>query len=213
VKRAALLVLLASTALAGDRDGWVSVNVGNVTVKARNRPGTAVREMLADADLDAPVERVQQALLSCERFKSFMPYVAESRFIDGTSAKDERFKVYTRLEFPAVSSRDYIVESHTVKRAGRDGDDFQSEWKSLPDFLPKRANAVRVRINEGSWHVTPRPGGKSHVTYRSLVDPGGLIPAPLADYANRIVLPDMFKAIEKEAKRLEATDAGAPARP
>jgi len=204
-----LLVALSACVFAAEPGPWDEVKTGNVTVRSRSRPGSAVREIQAETDLDAPVAAVQQTLMSPDRFRDFMPYVAESRFIEGTTAKDEKYTVYTRLQLPVITSRDYVVQSHTLHRSGQDGnDEFRTEWKSLPDELPKRANSIRMRVNEGSWQVTPLEGGRCHIIYRSLIDPAGMVPPFLADFANRTALPDMFKAIEKEAKRL-ASDGGA----
>lgn len=50
-------------------------------------------------------------------------------------------------------------------------------------------------------------GNKSRVVYQFAVDPGGAIPAFLADVGNRNGVGDVFRAIEKEAQRLKAERA------
>ena len=52
--------------------------------------------------------------------------------------------------------------------------------------------------------MSPRGVGRSHVIYQFAVDPGGNIPAFLADIGNRNGVGDVFRAIEKEARRLQA---------
>jgi hypothetical protein len=60
---------------------------------------------------------------------------------------------------------------------------------------------VRLRINEGSWHVASRGPNKSFAVYRFVVDPGGWIPAFAANAGNKQGVTDTFKAVEREAER------------
>jgi hypothetical protein len=206
VIRGALLAvsLLPLGAWAADADGWETVSTGAVKVRSRARPGTAVREIRAEADVKAPALAVQQAILSCERYAAFMPFVKEVRYLEGTSA-DATFVTYTRLAPPLVAGRDFVVECRTTSVLAADGSgEFSNEWRATPDRLPHRPDTVRLRLNVGSWHVTSRADGGSHLVYQFTVDPGGLIPPFIADLANRSALPDTLHAVEKEAQRLAA---------
>jgi hypothetical protein len=195
----AFLVPLAALAA----DGWETVATGKVVVKMRAQKGSAVKEVLAEGDLDARPVLVQEAILAGDRYASFMPYVKESKLVDGVTSGD-RYDVYTRLSFPIIAGRDFVVACHTVSRLEPDGTGaFESEWSPLPDKVARKSGVVRLSTNSGSWRVTPAANGRAHVVYRFAVDPGGMIPPFLADLANKGAIPDTFRAVEKEAKRLE----------
>lgn len=195
------LVALASATEARAEE-WETVATAPVLIKARSVPNSSVKEIWAQGEMSAPVQDVQAALLDVERFREFMPFVKESRLI-GKPRPDGAHYVYTRLEFgPWVSSRDYVVKVEVERSVAPDGSgEFRNRWVAEPDRIPSRANAVRLRVNEGSWHVASRGPNKSFAVYRFVVDPGGWIPAFAANAGNKQGVTDTFKAVEREAER------------
>jgi hypothetical protein len=210
----AALWLLALAADSAEPGEWLTVASEPYVVKVRRPPGSPVEEVSAEGDLKAQVRDLQTALLDPERFRFFMPYVKEAREV-GKREPDGSVYIYTRVQPPWVNSRDYIVRTYVDESVGPQGQGrFLSHWTAAPDLLPQRAHAVRVRLDDGSWEITPNPDGKtSHVVYRFRVDPGGNIPAFAAEAGNRQSVPDTLRAVEREAQRLEAARRAAPAPP
>jgi hypothetical protein len=179
-----------------------------IVVKTRPKPGSSIKEVWAEGVMDAHVQDIQNTLMDADTFSKFMPYVKESRKIHKPDPDGGEF-VYTRLELPMISSRDYVLKVYLDQSVGVDGTgDFRNRWTAVPDRIPKRHNSVRIRINEGSWHVRPRADGKSDVVYKFMVDPGGWVPAFAADMGNKRGILETFQAVEKEARR-RGTQRGA----
>lgn len=202
---AALLVVLLGPAALAEEGEWETVAKGPITVKARSKPGSPVKEIWAEGEIAAPVQDIQSAVMDPDRFPAFMPYVKEARIV-GQPEPDGSRLVYTRLELPMVASRDYVLKVYLVKGVDAEGGgEFRNKWVAVADRLPKRHNVVRLKINEGSWHITPvGDGSKSWAVYRFSVDPGGWIPAFAADMGNKSGVSDVYKAVEKEAQRRTA---------
>lgn len=193
------LALRASEAAAQETP-WELVATGDITIRSRPRPGTAVREIWAEGNIGAEVQDVQATLMGPERFPSFMPYVTEARVL-GTAPDGARL-VYTRLDLPWVAARDYVLKVYLDSGVGPDGNGvFRNRWVAYPEYMPARSNIVRLKINDGSWHVTSNGDGTSHAVYKFAVDPGGMIPGFAANMGNKSGVSDTFKAVEKEAKR------------
>lgn len=97
------------------------------------------------------------------------------------SAPDERV-VYDQFEAPIVSNRDYAV---TVRRArGADGVCRIRYW-ATNELAPKKPEGwVRLDQLWGSWTFTPREG-HTELVYTQFSDPGGSIPATLANGSQR----------------------------
>ncbi len=187
-------LLWAPVGLAGSE--WETVSTGEITVKTRDKQGTSVKEIWAEGELAAPVREIQETLMDPEKFPKFMPYVKETRFI-GKPRGDGARIVYTRLELPMVKSRDYVTLVTMDVGVAADGSgEFKQRWVAAPDEIPSRSNSIRLRINEGSWHVTAKAGGKSHVVYKFAVDPGGWVPGFAADMGNKQGMAGTFKAAE-----------------
>lgn len=188
--------------LAAEPGAWQTVATGAITIKARAVPGSPIREILAEGDLDANARDVQQAVLDVRNFPKFMPYVKETKLI-AADASDGTRLVYTALQLPIVAGRDFVVKDRVVRGLADDGTgEFVTTWEIADGVEPVKGHLVRVKTNTGAWRVTPK-GGKSHVVYQFAVDPGGSIPPFLADLGNRNGVADIFRAVEKEARRLQ----------
>lgn len=195
---------------AGPReDAWQVVATGPVTVKNRSVPGSDVKEIWAEGILEAPAVDVQEALMRVDRLRMFMPYMKDARvvsepFDDGSSM------VYTLLELPVLGRRDYVVRLSLKEALRADGTGtFRNEWHAVPTFLPLRSGIVRIRQNSGSWVVTPiGAGSKSWAVYRFTVDPGGWVPAFLANLGNERGVRETYDAVAQEARRIRDVRIG-----
>lgn len=197
----AVIAVVAVPFSAWAADDWETVATGDITVKARNRSGTAIREIWAEGDMNAPVQDIQSTILDPEAYPKFMPYVKECRYVGKGDADGSKY-VYTRLDLPMITSRDYVVKVMVPQKVDAAGNGtFENRWTSAWDKIPTRSNVVRLKINDGSWLVTPKEAGKSHVVYKFTVDPGGMIPAFAANMGNKSGVTDTFKAVEGEAKK------------
>ena len=129
-----------------------------------------------------------------------MPYIVEARQL-GNADPDGATYCYTRLDLPFLSSRDFIHKTYLDRDANKDPKGtFASHWFAVPNRIPERMGMVRLQISEGSWLVTPLPGGKSHAVYKFAADPAGNIPAFAANASNTDSVVDTFHNVEKEAQ-------------
>lgn len=196
-----LLALLTMISIMGEVSAstWETVVEGDLTVKKRSVAGSDVREYLVETVMNAKVGDIQEALCDTVRFPAFMPHVAETKVLE-TNSRIER--VYTRVEPPVGGSRDYVAEVTVLERASEDGTGtFRQKWHALPDAIPERDGVKRIRVNEGSWHISSTREGHSKVVYRFRVDPGGWVPEFVIDLANRKTIPETLRAVEQEANR------------
>jgi len=198
----AVSLLVSAAAYAGDGSGWETVATGKVTIKMRALPGEHVREILAEGDIDAPARTVAEAVANADNFAKFMPYTKESRFVGEPKADGSRL-AYMRVSAPVIADRDFFLASKVLQPLADDGTgEFKNEWHAVNTY-PHRHGIVRVTTNTGGWTVTSLGPGRCHAVYRFVVDPGGALPEWIADLGNRSGVPGVFKAVEKEANRLE----------
>lgn len=186
--------------LAAGAQEWEIIAQGPILVKVRAAGGTGARELWAEGELDAEVQDLQSAILDSDAYPRFMPYVKESRTLE-TTQEGARL-VYTRLEPPFISPRDYVVKVKVSKRVGPDGrGEFSNAWHAVPDRVPRRRSVVRLPVCDGSWEISRAPSGRARVVYRASVDPGGWMPGFLSDVANSSGTIDTLRAVEREARR------------
>lgn len=172
---------------------------GAGVVWTRVVPGTAIKEVKLETIIDAPVEQVWSTIKQVEHYTTFMPYVDEIEVFE-SEVKDGDY-VYHRVNPPLVSKRDYtllIVNEEDVKKGH-----YYRYWTQKNEFGPEPLKGiVRLVICDGSWELTATEDGKTQATYWLYTDPGGSIPAWLANKANTSGLFDILAAIEARAKDL-----------
>lgn len=196
----ALLAVLATPDPAAG-PGWREVaRKGGVTVAARARKDARVPELRAVGLIDAPPHAVWRALRDYAAYPRVMPYTQEARVVRN-EAQGRVLYVYSLVNAPLVSKRDYVVRTEDVSdwRAGKGY--LALRWRAANDVVPERKDVVRVRLNDGYWRFEPRDAGRrTYATYYLFTDPGGAIPAWMVDKANHSTLPDVFRALEKAAR-------------
>lgn len=202
-----LLLLAAPSADLGKEPAWeVSATSKGVAVMHRERPGSALKEMKAVGEVDAPARAVFRLLNDYARYREMMPYTEESRVV----SVEEDGKVihfYSRINAPLVSKRDYtmrIVNTTDPRDAqGR----LSNRWTPSEKGPPPMDGVVRVAINEGSWLIEPLgDGSRCRATYTLYTDPGGSLPTWVKNSANSSAIPDMFEAIRKHAPESKYAD-------
>src|SRR6185503_220153 len=196
----AAALVLAGSAFA-DEEKWDVVVKEPILVKTRAKPGTSIKEIWAEGELNAPLSDIQSVLGDPESFPKYMPYVKESRIL-GKPESDGSVFVYIKLDLPMITSRDYINHVTVDENPKSDGSGaYRQHWVTVPDKTPERSGVVRLKTNNGSWSISSKGPDKSFAVYKFDTDPGGWIPGWVADMGNKTGVTDTFKAIEKEAKR------------
>jgi hypothetical protein len=168
-----------------------------IKVWARDVPGSAVREVRAEAVIQSSAARIYEVLCDVEHFVEFMPYLVEAKKL-GPAPGGGQYE-YERLDPPIVDMRDYTL--HITETIDAEHGLYVRSWTSANDKGPAaRQDAVRVLINEGSWTVEKVTDASANVTYYLHTDPGGAIPAWLTNRANTKSIPDLFSAVRNRAK-------------
>ncbi len=183
---------------AAAEGGWTKrFEREGIAVYSRNVEGARVHEVRLVGEVDAPPRACRNVMADHEAHPGAMPHVAESRVV---AREGERVAwVYSRYAFPIVHDRDLVlrVEEDDGGVAGGYRLRFRVDGAREP---PPRERVVRIRLCTGSWQFLPVDGGRrTRAVYTLLVDPGGLVPAFLANKGTRTSLPDVLRTIRRMA--------------
>jgi len=195
------LLLTSPSSLAAE---WSkAAQEGGITIFTRDKPGTDIKEVKATGTVDSPPFACMNVVEDLGNFKDFMPYTKESKILgrDG----DKVVFSYQFLSLPLINDRDYslrIVDESPAAPPGKEPAYYKSAWTPANNKGPAPRDGVeRVKINTGHWRFDPVDGGKrTKVTYYLFTDPGGMIPAFIANRANTQAIPAMFEAVGKQSK-------------
>ena len=200
-----------------------------VWMRASDDVCCAAKEVMAVATFrNCTARQFCRAVRDVERYAEFVPFVQTSFAVErapgselDSQGDDERASdvvwAYNRVKLPVASARDYCVkivsspnrfpepkkaDASDVSSAALSGvRPFVSTWEVDERVGPEpRRDAVRLRVNRGSWRVADAARGGCAVTYRVLSDPGASTPGWLIDVANKKSVPEVLRAFERRAK-------------
>lgn len=193
-----LLVFTFSSNTA--QDSWVlQKDKDNIRVYTKKVEGYEVKASKVTTVLETTVHRLVAVLLDADNFYKVIASSKSSKLLKIVSDTERIYYVSTDAPWP-VSDRDGV---YSMK--------FSQDPKTktvtvkvgcLPDYIPQIADHVRVPASEGIWKFTPLNNGKVEASYEYVADPGGSIPAWLAN-SSAVDLPfETFKNL-KERVALE----------
>jgi Polyketide cyclase / dehydrase and lipid transport len=202
-KRIARLTLSAgcflTTLVSSIGAEWVQINSNqNLTVYAKDRPGSSIKELRAVGLVDAPSWVILNLLDEVADYPDFMPYTTKAQLIE---RRTHDTIIYFRWDPPLIGARDVTVavtQSSTKRADGKTN--YQLHWEPSSTAGPApSAGVTRITLDEGSWKLEPTEDGrKTTVIYDLFTDGGGGLPAFVINMANRQSVNDLFQAIRKQ---------------
>ena len=152
-------------------------------------------ELGAEADIAAPPAVVRRVLLDYAHHPNWVHGLVESRILSSSSAA---LDVYQRLTLPVLADRDYTL--HVTW--GTDGDRLWLRFGAIRLGGPAAIQGViRVRVNDGSWQLSPINGGKgTHAVYRFRLDLAGDFPAWMGKSRAAKDVPELIENIRGQSQ-------------
>jgi ribosome-associated toxin RatA of RatAB toxin-antitoxin module len=192
--------LLTATAVPAVEWERLSEKDGTL-VERRVVPGSRMGEIRVTAHSPMAPAAVFETIWKHQEYLEFVPYLKRLTVLSDTG--DERV-AYEQLALPFVRDRDYTVRSR--RRVDPATHRYEILIESANDAgPPPDGSHVRVTKIRGSWITEPGPDGKgSLVRYEMKSDPGGMIPAWVADRTMRRAAADLVRAMLKRASEKNA---------
>jgi len=192
---AALALCPPPSARAGEPEWQPAADRNGVQVLRRAGAG-GVDALRATGRFAYPARAVRDVLMDVGRYGEFMPYTKEARLLDSGPG---RRLAYLRVASPLVSDRDYVIDLACTALAGEAG--YRLAWSVPGDEagVAPVAGVVRVRVNHGYWELRPDGPDATRAQYFLQTDPGGRLPAFVANMANTEAIPRVFAAVAERA--------------
>ncbi|MEW5736496.1 MAG: SRPBCC family protein [Thermodesulfobacteriota bacterium] len=212
--RLLLACLAAGTGLSPSEPGWKeSGSTEEFKAYHQDSEEGQTRKVLMIGVMDVPPEALFAVVTDYDRFSEFMPYVQFTKLLSTEKIDDNKSLSYVffYLNPPMITNRFYTIELTDEKNMGGVAGVYRSRWtlapperRVAPDSPEIRRhvkigfkNPVETAFNEGYWLLEPVEGGaKTKVSYYVWANPGGMIPAQIADKANAIALPKLWNAVK-----------------
>ncbi len=144
-------------------------------------PTSDFLSFVAVATIDAPQHAVMSLLYDVEVATEWVWKTREMRVLQELSENEGRI-VYQLVSAPwPVSDREIITRSQGY--TDPETSEIFIKLECMANFLPKNDKYVRVPELEGAWNIIPLSEKQCRVVFRLHIEPGGEIPAWLANIA------------------------------
>jgi hypothetical protein len=194
--------LLLAFALAAEPAAFTRVDERDgILLESRPFPDSPYVELRLSTTTTRTPGSLCDAAFGTGRFDPQEPDL-KSRTIVMESA-DERV-TYDQISPPLVANRDYAVRAR--RERGEDGS-CAMRFSIANELAPPAPDGwVRLTKVSGSWTFTPRPDGRTRVTYVIHSDPAGTIPPFLVEGTRRALAVKWMQLILSRGQ--EPADAG-----
>jgi len=188
-----LSVLLVGVAHAED---WkVAKNEDGIKVSLSEVPGSDYKAYQGVTLIKAPLAKIkaiqEDAVGACS-------WIYECKTQKLLKHEGDKSWTYTQFNTPwPVTSRDSILV--VTSSDGPDGT-LTRELKGDPTYMPEEKGFVRVAQVDGFWKLVPKGDNLTEVTYQVHTEPGGSVPAMVA---NKFVVDAPFNTLKALKERAE----------
>lgn len=158
----------------------IGKNENGIVVSHRTVPGSGFRETEAEMIVRESLASIISFLSDINAYQNWYPNTKSIRILDQPS--DRELIVHQIVVFPApLKDRDVVMRSTVTQDAVTRA--VTITMTVLPDYLPPQKNIVRIRKCTGYWRLIPQGDGSVRVIYRMHGEPGGTVPAWVANAA------------------------------
>ncbi len=189
--RTVLFYLAAALSLAAADDSWKYAKASEgVTAYTRSVASSGFKEYKVETEVDATLTQVVAMLMSVADMPQWVDRCAEAQILKEISPTESITRTVTASPFP-LKNREAIAHGKLVQDPQTKIVTMTATGRS--DFIPPDSKYERVVKVRGTWILEPKPGGKVHIKMIGHTDPGGVIPAAIA---NQFVVMIPFNTIK-----------------
>jgi START domain len=203
--RIVLFYLAAALSLTAADDSWkYEKSSEGVTAYTRSVASSSFKEYKVETEVDATLTQVVAMLMAVADMPQWVDRCAESQMLKEISPTESITRTVTASPFP-LKNREAIAHGKLVQ-------DPQTKIVTMTatgraDFLPPNSKYERVVKVRGTWILEPKAGGKVHVKMIGHTDPGGIIPAAIANQFVVMIPFNTIKNLRNQIKKEKYVNA------
>jgi hypothetical protein len=191
-----VILLVGFSAVVAQGKWELKKNENGIEVYTRKAATGNLKELRVLCELDATKAELINTLQDVGNYNAWVYSNKKSTILKTINPEKIIYYTQTRLPWP-LKDRDLVVELNINPIP----EILNIQVKSLPDYIPKNNNYIRVPYSLALWKVTETPDNKLKVDYTFSVDPGGSIPSwvvnatlAIGPYNSFMKLRDVLKA-------------------
>ena len=170
-----IVLLLTLSALA--QENWKPVKEeAGIKVYTKTESGSEYKSFKAEMKVNCKIENIVEVLKNSDIINSWIVNCKGIKLLK-TEDNDQYYYIETSLPFP-FKNRDMVYHFQYIKI---NSNQVRVDVTGIPDYIPPGEGFVRLAKANGYWLLAPIDTSTTAIAYQMHVEPGGLIPAWLAN--------------------------------
>ena len=164
--------------LAFTQEWKLEKNNNDIKVYTRKINGSSYKEFRAEMIVKSTLAGVIKIIDDISSYPKWMYNCVEAKVLKKISSTEGYAYTVVKAPWP-VSDRDDIT--HYIRTQDPKTKEVTIKLSGDKNYLPLKDGKVRVEKINGIWTITPLKSGMVQIVYRLYFEPGGMIPASLAN--------------------------------
>jgi START domain len=170
-----ILLLLSFSAPA--QENWKLVkDEEGIRVYTKTETGSDYKAFKAEMQVSCKIEDIVGILKNSESINNWIVNCKGVKLLK-SDCNDQYYYIETTLPFP-FKNRDMVYHFQYI---GIDSGQEKVTVTGMPDYIPPKGGIIRLAKADGYWLFNSIDTSTTAITYQMHVEPGGLIPAWLAN--------------------------------
>ncbi len=172
-----LFLIMTMKAYSTPKDSWeLEFDKEGIRVYTQLDELSPYKQVKVTATINAPLEQVLEILMAFSNYSSWMNQVDESYLVNQI---DSAYYVFILEDAIWPMQNRYQVSQLNIKQSYTKS---QVHFRSIPNFIEKRTDAIQIKRYEGYWELENRTDHQCNLEYVLIQDPGGHVPPWLANF-------------------------------
>ena len=171
------IIVLPLTFSALAQENWKLVKEeAGIKVYTKTESGSEYKAFKAEMKVSCKIENIIEVLKNSEIINSWIVNCKGIKLLK-TEDNEQYYYIETSLPFP-FKNRDMVYHFQYIEISPGQ---FKVNVTGIPDYIQPKHGIVRMAKTNGFWLLSSIDTSTTAVTYQMHVEPGGLIPAWLAN--------------------------------
>ena len=170
-------IVLCLTFTASAQENWNLVKEeAGIKVYTKAESGSKYKAFKAEMQVNCKIENIIEVLKKTDSINNWVVNCKGVKLLE-TEDNDQYYYIETSLPWP-FDNRDMVYHFQYIEI---NSEQERVNVTGVPDYVQPRKGIVRMVKTNGYWLLTSIDAHKTEVIYQMHVEPGGLIPAWLAN--------------------------------
>ena len=171
------ILLLLFTFTVSAQENWKLVKEeAGIKIFIKTESGSRYKAFKAEMQVSCKIENIVEVLKNTDSINNWVVNCKEVKLLK-TGDNDQYYYIETSLPLP-FENRDMVYHFQYIEINSQQ---VRVIVTGMPEYIQPKQGIVRMVKTNGYWLLTQVDKDKADVTYQMHVEPGGLIPAWLAN--------------------------------